>query len=128
MKSYVVEPENSHEKPIYLEKGAVVWFPIVGIHRDKKYYPNPDIFDPERFSDVNKDKIDPNTYMPFGVGPRSCIGLRFALLETKILFCRLLSKFSLVTTDKTHVELKLSMATISLQPENEFWVGLKARS
>ena len=114
--------------PVYLKKGDLVWIPIVGIHRDEKYYPNPELFDPERFNDENKHNIDPYTYMPFGVGPRNCIGSRFALLETKILFYHLLSKFQLVPTSKMPSKMKFKMATTSLQPESGFWVGMKARS
>lgn len=44
------------------------------IHMDEKFYPNPEVFDPERFSDENKHKIQPFTFMPFGMGPRNCIG------------------------------------------------------
>lgn len=48
--------------------------PIFSIHRDPRYFPNPLKFDPERFSDENKHNIKPFTYMPFGLGPRNCIG------------------------------------------------------
>lgn len=41
---------------------------------DSNYYPDPAKFDPERFSDENKISIDPFTYLPFGAGPRLCIG------------------------------------------------------
>lgn len=57
-----------------IEKGTNLVFSIYGIHRDAKYYPNPEQFDPERFSDENKHKILPGTYVPFGIGPRNCIG------------------------------------------------------
>lgn len=57
-----------------IEKGSTVAFTIYGIHRDPKYYPEPEKFDPERFSEENKHKIIPGTYLPFGVGPRNCIG------------------------------------------------------
>ena len=127
VKPYVIEPENSNEKHIYLEKDDALWIPIVGIHRDQKYYANPDVFDPERFNDENKSKIDPYTYLPFGVGPRNCIGSRFALMESKILFYHLLSRFSLVKTAKTPVVIKLKTASINLQSEDGFWVGLKLR-
>lgn len=50
------------------------WIPIVCFHHDPKYFPDPEKFDPERFSDENKSSINPNTYLPFGIGPRNCIG------------------------------------------------------
>lgn len=56
-----------------IEKGTVLTIPIVGLHRDEKYWANPKKFNPERFSDVNKDTITPGTYLAFGLGPRNCI-------------------------------------------------------
>lgn len=48
--------------------------PIYDIHHDEQYYENPSKFDPDRFSDENKKHIKPFTYLPFGAGPRICIG------------------------------------------------------
>lgn len=56
-----------------------ITIPIMAIHHDSKYYSNPEKFDPERFSDVNKQNIKPCTYLPFGLGPRNCIGMYFAI-------------------------------------------------
>lgn len=58
-----------------------MWIPNFSLMRDPKYFPNPEKFDPERFSDDNKDSINPTTYLPFGIGPRNCIGI---LLKIKI--------------------------------------------
>lgn len=52
----------------------VFLIPIYGLHHDPKHFPDPEKFDPERFSEENKHNIAPNTYLPFGVGPRNCIG------------------------------------------------------
>lgn len=57
-----------------IEKGKAVWIPIISIHRDPNYYPEPEKFDPERFNDENKHNINPAAFLPFGVGPRNCIG------------------------------------------------------
>ena len=47
---------------------------VNSIHMDPLYHPDPEKFDPERFSDENKHNIKPFTFMPFGMGPRICIG------------------------------------------------------
>lgn len=58
-----------------MNRGENLWIPVFGLHRDPRYFPNPEVFDPERFSDENRDSIQPFTYIPFGVGPRNCIGM-----------------------------------------------------
>lgn len=55
-------------------KGDIIQIPIIALHRDPIYFPEPELFKPERFLDENKANIKPFTYLPFGVGPRSCIG------------------------------------------------------
>ncbi len=66
-----------------LDKGTVLSLPFVSLQHDEKYWDNPKKFNPDRFSDENKDKIVPGTYLPFGVGPRNCIvgGAKFQLLR-----------------------------------------------
>ena len=59
-----------------LPTGMRVVIPIYGIHHDPKYYPQPDKFNPDRFDDENKSSRHPNTYLPFGEGPRNCIGIK----------------------------------------------------
>lgn len=72
-RTYVIPASDKHPE-IRLEKGDVVFIPIVGLHSDPDYFPNPEKFDPERFSAENKGNIPPNVYLPFGMGPRGCIG------------------------------------------------------
>lgn len=72
VKEYALTDANNRK--IHIEKGQYMWFSVYGIHHDAKYYPEPNKFDPERFSDENKRKIVPGTFIPFGVGPRNCIG------------------------------------------------------
>lgn len=59
---------------IQLDKGTALLVPVYAIHHDEKYYQNPEKFDPERFSKENVNRRLPGTYMPFGDGPRICIG------------------------------------------------------
>lgn len=65
---------NIPDTDIVLEKGTEIVIPFTGIHRDPEFYPNPELFDPERFSDEEIRKRDHYTYLPFGEGPRNCIG------------------------------------------------------
>uniref|UniRef100_A0A6B2E9E1 Putative cytochrome p450 9b2 n=1 Tax=Phlebotomus kandelakii TaxID=1109342 RepID=A0A6B2E9E1_9DIPT len=101
--------------------------PVFGFHYDPQYFPNPDKFDPERFSDENKHKIVPGTYLPFGVGPRNCIGSRFALVEIKVLLYYLILNFKIEATEKTQIPLKLTKDPI-MKPEKGIWVQLTPRS
>lgn len=63
--------ENSK---IIIPKGLKIWIPVYGIHHDPDIYPNPEKFDPERFSEDKIKKRHPMHYLPFGHGPRNCIG------------------------------------------------------
>jgi len=74
-------------------KGMIVGIPVGSIHYDPKYYPNPEQFLPERFSPENKANRNPHAYLPFGIGPRNCIGMRFALIEVKVALAYLLYNF-----------------------------------
>lgn len=73
-KSYTIKPEKPWEKPFTLDPGTSCAILIMAIHRDAKYWPDPDKFDPERFSEDNKANLNLNAYFPFGLGPRNCIG------------------------------------------------------
>lgn len=77
--------EESYKIPdsdVTLEKGTKVLVPIYAIHHDPVYYENPNAFDPDRFG-KNKKLHDNGTYLPFGDGPRICIGDIFRqIIET----------------------------------------------
>ncbi|KAL0116399.1 hypothetical protein PUN28_009786 [Cardiocondyla obscurior] len=72
---------NLETTEIIVPKGTLILMPIFGLHRDPSIYPDPEKFDPERF---NADEIairHSYTFLPFGEGPRNCIGLIFLLLN-----------------------------------------------
>nr|CAH7728519.1 unnamed protein product [Callosobruchus chinensis] len=86
---------------VFLKPGDKVVVPIMAIHMDPEYYPEPEKFDPERFSEKVKSKRHPMAYLPFGKGQRQCIGLRFGVLEAKIGLVAIISKFKLTLNKKT---------------------------
>lgn len=107
--------------------GDMLWIPILGIQRDEKYYPDPEKFDPERFNESNKRNINPAAFLPFGLGPRNCIGSRFALMETKAILFSLLSAFTFEKSEKTQEPLQLQKGGFSIKAANGFWIHLKPR-
>lgn len=60
------------DSSVIVEKGTYVFIPVYGLHHDPAYFPEPEKFIPERF--IEKQSITPYTYLPFGDGPRICIG------------------------------------------------------
>lgn len=60
---------------VTMKEGQQIWIPIYGLHMDPKYFPEPTKFDPDRYSEENVHKIVAGSYVPFGMGPRNCIGL-----------------------------------------------------
>nr|XP_053653949.1 cytochrome P450 3A19-like [Cherax quadricarinatus] len=73
------------------------------------------MFHPDRFMPENKDKIISYTHMPFGMGPRSCIAMRFALIEAKVALAKLLLRAELHLRSN-YEELKLEQNTLFLRP------------
>ncbi|CAN7937496.1 unnamed protein product, partial [Ixodes hexagonus] len=88
---------------IKVPKGCVVVVPIYAMHYDPENFRDPFTFDPERFSEENVDSIRPYTYLPFGAGPRNCIGMRFAIQAVKLCVLHSVHNVEFVRTDKTKV-------------------------
>ena len=123
---FQLPPTEPGMKSVTLNVNDAVWIPIYGLHHDPKYFPEPEKFDPERFSAENKDKINPYVYFPFGLGPRKCIGNRFALMETKIIMVHLLRTFIITCTEKTK-PVVYKKGSFQLKPKAGFWIGLEKR-
>ncbi|XP_074040218.1 cytochrome P450 9e2 isoform X2 [Leptinotarsa decemlineata] len=124
-KPYTIEPILPEEKPIHLKKGSIIFIPTYGIHHDPELFPNPESFDPERFSEANKASFNSYAYQPFGMGPRNCIGSRYAAMEIKIAFFYILLNFAIVPVEKTNIPLVLAKSMFHLGAEGGFWLGLK---
>jgi cytochrome P450 family 6 len=67
-------PDPTGKRTMILPAGVGVYIPVMAIQNDPKYYPEPEKFDPERFSEEQKQSRPNYTYFPFGEGPRVCIG------------------------------------------------------
>ncbi|EDS40004.1 cytochrome P450 52D1 [Culex quinquefasciatus] len=124
-KQYVME--NGDGTKVTIEKGGHVQFSVHAIQRDPQYYPDPMRFDPERFSDENRHLINQDTFLPFGSGPRNCIGSRLALMQAKCLLYYLFRYFTVEISERTDVPLRLDNTALGLSAKNGFWFYLIPR-
>ncbi|ESO83981.1 hypothetical protein LOTGIDRAFT_108496, partial [Lottia gigantea] len=90
---------------ITIPEGINIQANIWALHRDSSYWQQPSTFDPDRFSQRRRSEIQGYTYLPFGAGPRACIGMRFAILETKITIVKVLRKFQIIKGDNMKADL-----------------------
>ncbi|GJQ81998.1 Cyp6a9 [Trypoxylus dichotomus] len=91
---------------IVISKGLRIIIPVQGIHNDPEIYPNPQKFDPTRFNEENKSKRHQCSFIPFGEGPRICLGLRFAMMQAKICLAMMIKTFKLTLNPNTTLPLK----------------------
>ncbi|XP_078666399.1 cytochrome P450 3A5-like [Branchiostoma floridae x Branchiostoma belcheri] len=111
-------------KWLTIPKDTKVVIPFLGIHYDPERWPEPYKFIPERFTKEEREKRDPYDWLPFGVGPRNCIGMRLALMELKVGLAKVLMKYRFVTGPDTEIPVKISKYTVLATPEN----GIRLRA
>ena len=90
---------------IHIPAGTEIVIPIYALHHDADAWEDSEKFDPERFRGPAKDTRHAFQFLPFGAGPRNCIGMRFALMEIKITLARILMKYKFVQSPETQVPL-----------------------
>ncbi|KAK8786056.1 hypothetical protein V5799_007580 [Amblyomma americanum] len=112
---------------IKLPKKSTVVIPIYGMHHDPEVFHDPERFDPDRFSDENINSVRPYTYIPFGAGPRNCIGMRLALQSVKLCLLHSVHRVQFVRTAETKVPLEIKQGLGSLRIAGAT-VGIRKRS
>uniref|UniRef100_A0A3Q2VVJ2 Thromboxane-A synthase n=1 Tax=Haplochromis burtoni TaxID=8153 RepID=A0A3Q2VVJ2_HAPBU len=110
----------------FLPKGITVEIPAGFLHYDPEHWPEPEEFIPERFTPEAKASRHPFVYLPFGAGPRNCVGMRLAQLEIKMALVRLFQSFSIVACSETKVPLELKSSS-TLGPKNGIYVKITRR-
>jgi cytochrome P450 len=105
--------------------GTRVMYSIYLTHRHQQYWPQPERFDPERFSSEQNRARPHYIYLPFGGGPRNCLGFAFAHVEAKIVLARIFQNFSLKLDQTTRVHPHMGA---TLEPRPGVWMSVQRRS
>lgn len=109
---YSLEPVSSFKIP----RGFPIFIPTFALHRDEQFFPNPLAYDPDRFSADNQRLIPPYAYLPFGMGPRNCIGERFGTLQVKLGLINFLQAHWVEVCDETAIPMTFSKMAMILTP------------
>ena len=91
---------------IVIKAGQQIEIPVHAIHHSDLNYKDPFIYDPDRFMPDQKHLIKPYTYLPFGAGPRHCVGMRFALFEIKLALAHIVLRYRFLRCPQTDVPIK----------------------
>ena len=103
-----------------IEAGAVILIAPWVVHRHRRLWTDPEAFAPERFLPAQRECIDRHAYLPFGAGPRVCIGMSFAMQESVALLATLLRHLRFERADQRPIALR---QCVTLQPKG----GLRMR-
>lgn len=102
---------------IPVHKGCIVQVPTYSIHHDPKYYPDPEIFNPDRFTEEAIRQRPHYTYMPFGLGNRMCLGMRYANLQVKTGLVHVMRHYT-VQTDDLNTKVEYRKSPVQLKANN----------
>jgi cytochrome P450 len=108
-----------------LSAGMVIHVPIYAIHRNRRLWERPDDFDPTRFSTECCEDRHRYAYMPFGAGPRVCIGATFAMMEATAVLAVVLKSVR-IRMSKASLE-PTPMARVTLRPAEPLWMTVSHR-
>jgi cytochrome P450 family 6 len=112
-------PDSKH----VIKAGTQVMIPNIAIHYDERYWKNPQEFNPDRFTAEESAERPNMAFMPFGEGPRNCIGMRFALVNVKFAIATIIKNFKVtLDTTKTVLPLKFDPKNPNIAPLGGFWV------
>ncbi|XP_016974099.2 uncharacterized protein LOC108040923 [Drosophila rhopaloa] len=117
-----VVPEN----PKYvIKKGMPILIPAGAMHRDEKLYPNPNQFNPDNFSEDRVKERDSVEWLPFGDGPRNCIGMRFGQMQTRIGLALLLKSFKFSICEQTKIPMKYNKDSFLIASESGIYLKVE---
>lgn len=119
-----VAAEAAQIGPYRVKRGAMIMIAPWTIHRHKSYWKNPHAFDPDRFSPEREAELVPGAYLPFGMGPRVCVGAAFATTESTLILARLMRRFDFTVASPGAVR---PVARLTTRPAKEIVARVAVR-
>jgi cytochrome P450 len=108
-----------------IEKGTQLWVAQWVVHRDARWFPEPEVFRPERWENDFAKSLPRQAYFPFGGGPRVCIGNAFAMMEAVLILVTIARRFRVTPGDDRPMELTPS---VTLRPKNGIPLVCRSRA
>ncbi len=118
-----VAKEGDQCQGVLIPKNSLVILYIYGAHHNPKIWEDPETFRPERFGNERDEQVPAFAYVPFGGGPRLCIGNNFAMMEMQLILCHLVRYFDFQLSKDQNIEL---MPMITLRPKSGIWFDVQA--
>lgn len=120
---------NKNGQPVLINSGTCVVIPTYAIHHDEDYFTEADVFNPERFSLENggvQKYIDQRVFLPFGSGPRKCLGFQYAYCQTKSIIVEIVKSFNIKLNSNTRTDNKLDGISYVAALEGGVWLDFEA--
>ncbi|KAL1470629.1 hypothetical protein MTO96_024126 [Rhipicephalus appendiculatus] len=109
---------------VNFKAGTCFMAAVYQLHTDSRYFPNPLEFNPDRFSPENEAKLKKAAYIPFGAGPRSCVGTRLGLLQLRYTVARIVQNFRLTLGPSQNGTLEIGQYATVSTPARGPWIIL----
>ncbi|XP_073813619.1 cytochrome P450 6A1-like [Musca autumnalis] len=122
LNDYVVPDHPEYVIP----KGTLLFIPVLGIHFDPEFYPNPDEFDPERFSSEAVKQRDSVEFLGFGDGPRTCIGMRFGKMQSRLGLAIVIRHFRFTVCSRTDIPMQINPESLVWSPKHDLYLNVEA--
>ncbi|TDG38385.1 hypothetical protein AWZ03_015193, partial [Drosophila navojoa] len=108
-----------------IKKGMPVLIPSAAMHRDEKLYPEPNRFNPDNFEPEKVKNRDSVEWLPFGDGPRNCIGKRFGEMQARIGLAMLIKNFKFSVCEKTTIPIKYDKTTFVVASDGGIYLKVE---
>ena len=119
-----VAMESTDIGPYRVKRGAMIMISPWTTHRHRNFWVEPDVFDPDRFTPEREHELTPGCYLPFGRGPRTCVGAGFAQTEASLIIARLMRRFELTALEPEKIR---PVARLTTRPVEQIRIRVSRR-